>query len=186
MEDAPLVNSAVAASSSEAPKQAGSRDFPPISAAAGPLAIAAAVPLPAASAVPLSSGRTAAADARRLGISKHAIAVGNGRDPARFRPDPAARAGIRAGLGVPDDRVVVVAISRLVRHKGYPELAAAMRDVPDAELWVVGERLETDRGEDMVAVLRAAGLGHRLRLLGYRTDIPAILAAADIFTPYAN
>ena len=123
-----------------------------------------------------------AADARRLFIHRGAVAILNGRDPARFRPDPAARAGIRAGLGVPDDRVVVVAISRLVRHKGYPELAAAMRDVPDAELWVVGERLETDRGEDMVAVLRAAGLGHRLRLLGYRTDIPAILAAADIFT----
>jgi glycosyltransferase involved in cell wall biosynthesis len=84
-------------------------------------------------------------------------------------------------LGVPDDRVVVVAVSRLVRHKGYPELAAAMHDVPDAELWVVGDRLESDRGDDMVALLRAAGLGDRLRLLGYRTDVAAILAAADIF-----
>ncbi|WP_048863445.1 glycosyltransferase, partial [Acidisphaera rubrifaciens] len=39
----------------------------------------------------------------------------------------------------------------------------------------------TDRGEDVAAGLRAAGLGERLRLLGYREDIPAILAAADIF-----
>ena len=76
---------------------------------------------------------------------------------------------------------MVIAVSRLVRHKGYPELAAAMRDVPDAELWVVGERLASDRGEDMVALLQAAGLGDRLRLLGYREDIPALLAAADIF-----
>ena len=57
-----------------------------------------------------------------------------------------------------------------------------MRSVPEAELWVVGERLDSDRGEDMVALLRAAGLGFRLRMLGYREDIPALLAAADIFT----
>ncbi len=39
-----------------------------------------------------------------------------------------ARARIRAALGTPADRVVVVAVSRLVRVKGYPELAAAMRE----------------------------------------------------------
>lgn len=122
-----------------------------------------------------------AADARRLGIARHAVAVGNGRDPARFRPDPAARARIRAELGVPDERVVVVIVSRLVRHKGLPELAAAMRDVPGAELWVVGERLPSDRGADMAAALDAAALGPRLRRLGTRADVPAILAAADVF-----
>ncbi len=99
-----------------------------------------------------------------------------------FRPDPAARTRIRAELGVPPDQVVIAAVSRLVWHKGYPELAIAMLAVPEAELWVVGERLASDRGADMVAVLQAAGLGERLRLLGYREDIPALLAAADIFT----
>jgi glycosyltransferase involved in cell wall biosynthesis len=129
----------------------------------------------------LTVSQEEAADARRLHISARAVAVGNGRDPAVFRPDPAARAQVRAALGVPQDRVVVIAVSRLVRHKGYPELAAAMREVPQAELWVVGERLLSDRGEDMVAVLREAGLGARLRLLGYRADVAALLAAADIF-----
>jgi glycosyltransferase involved in cell wall biosynthesis len=122
-----------------------------------------------------------AEDARRLGISRQAVAVGNGRDPARFCPDPEMRARLRAELGVPEHRVVVVAVSRLVRIKGYPELVAAMREVPDADLWVVGERLASDRGEDMEAVFAASGLGPRLRLLGYRADIPAVLAAADIF-----
>ncbi|MGD0434211.1 MAG: glycosyltransferase family 4 protein [Acetobacteraceae bacterium] len=122
-----------------------------------------------------------ACDARRLWISRDAVSVRNGRDPAVFHPDPAARSRIRDELGVPEDRVVVVAVSRLVRHKGYPELAAAMREVPGAELWVVGERLDSDRGGDMVVLLRDAGLGSRLRLLGYRTDVAAVLAAADIF-----
>lgn len=120
-------------------------------------------------------------DARRLGIHAHPVAVGNGRDPAIFHPDPAVRQRIRAEHGTAPDRVVVLAVSRLVRIKGYGELAAAMRSVPDAELWVVGERLESDRGDDMLALLREAGFGDRLRLLGYRHDVAAILAAADIF-----
>ena len=77
--------------------------------------------------------------------------------------------------------MAVAAVSRLVRHKGHAELAAAMRDVPGAELWVVGNRLATDRGEDVSATLIEAGLGDRLRLLGYREDVAAVLAAADIF-----
>jgi glycosyltransferase involved in cell wall biosynthesis len=122
-----------------------------------------------------------AQDARRLHICHHSVAIGNGRNPAIFHPDPAARTRIRTELGVAADRVVIIAVSRLVWHKGYPELATAMRTISDAELWVVGERLASDRGADMVAVLQAAGLGERLRLLGYREDIPALLAAADIF-----
>jgi glycosyltransferase involved in cell wall biosynthesis len=121
-----------------------------------------------------------ARDARRLGISAVAQPCGNGRDPARYRPDPQARARVRADLGTDPDRVVVVIVSRLVRHKGHPELLAAMRGL-DAELWVVGERLDSDHGEDLEPYFAASGLGERLRRLGYREDIPAILAAADIF-----
>ena len=98
-----------------------------------------------------------------------------------FHPDAEARARIRTQLGVAPDRPVVIAVSRLVRHKGYPELARAMQGVPDTELWVVGERLASDRGPNMEDVLREAGLGERLRMLGYREDIAALMAAADIF-----
>ncbi len=126
-----------------------------------------------------------AADARRLRIHRHPIAVGNGRDPATFRPDRADRARVRRELGVAEERVVIIAVSRLVRHKGYPELLEAMSLVPDAELWVAGERLASDHGETLEAgFARAAGpdaLGSRLRRLGYREDIAALLAAADIF-----
>jgi glycosyltransferase involved in cell wall biosynthesis len=125
-----------------------------------------------------------AADARRLLIARHAVPVLNGRDPVRFRPDPSARARLRAELGATEQTVVIAIVSRLVRHKGHAELAAALRALPEdlpVALWVVGDRLPTDRGPDVVAELRAAGLGERLRLLGYRDDIAAILAAADIF-----
>ena len=122
-----------------------------------------------------------ARDARRLRIHAGAMACGNGRDPAVYRPDGDARRRIRDTLGVAADTVVVIVVSRLVRHKGHPELLRAMRDVPGAELWVVGERLASDHGPDLEAAFASAGLGHRLRRLGYRTDIPALLAAADVF-----
>ena len=121
-----------------------------------------------------------AGDARRLHIARAPVAVLNGRDPARFGPDPAMRLRVRAALGVPEETVVVIAVSRLVRHKGLVELAHAMRAV-DAQLWVVGKRLSSDRGPDIAAALQSAGLGERLRLLGYREDVPDVLAAADIF-----
>ena len=109
----------------------------------------------------LTVSREEAADARRLRISAKAQAVGNGRDPAVFRPDPLARARIRADLGVAADTVVVCVVSRLVRHKGHQELLAAMRDVPGAELWVVGDRLPSDRGEDVEKLFAASDLGPR-------------------------
>ncbi len=121
-----------------------------------------------------------AADAKRWRIHRAPLAVGNGRDPGCFHPDLGARAALRALLGVPEDRVVITALSRLVRHKGYPELLAAMRDVP-AELWVVGARLPSDHGEDLTPYFAGCGLGKRLRLLGYRTDVAALLAASDVF-----
>src|ERR1700761_8285715 len=130
----------------------------------------------------LTVSEAEAADARRLWIARHAEPVRNGRGSNRFRPDPDARTRIRQDLRVAPARVVVIAISRLVWHKGYPELAEAMRHLPEAELWVVGQRLETDRGANMEDLLRAAGLGDRFRLLGYREDTATLLAAADIFT----
>ncbi|MGA9017069.1 MAG: glycosyltransferase family 4 protein [Acetobacteraceae bacterium] len=129
----------------------------------------------------LTVSEAEARDAKRLHIHRDAMAIGNGRDPARFKPDPAVRQRVRAEFGVPEEAVVVLAVSRLVWHKGYPELAAAMRAVPGAMLWVAGERLSSDRGPDMAALLRNAGLGERLRLLGYRDDVPDLMAAADIF-----
>lgn len=124
-----------------------------------------------------------AADARRLWIHRGATATGNGRDPAIFHPDAGTRAALRAEMGVGETDCVIIGISRLVRHKGWPELLQAMESVPHAHLWVVGERLASDHGEDLTPhfARAAASLGPRLRMLGYRHDVARLLQAADIF-----
>ncbi|HYZ33943.1 MAG TPA: glycosyltransferase family 4 protein [Crenalkalicoccus sp.] len=131
----------------------------------------------------LTVSEAEAEDARRLGIHPHAVAAGNGRDPLLFRPDAGVRAAVRAALGTAPEACVVIAVSRLVRHKGWPELLQAMEAVPDAELWAVGERLPSDHGEALEPhfARAAASLGPRLRRLGYRRDVGRLMAAADLF-----
>lgn len=131
----------------------------------------------------LTVSQEEAAIVRRLGIHRRAVAIGNGRDPARFAPDPVARRSLRDALGVPEERPVVITVARLVRSKGHVELLEAMEKVPEAELWVVGERLPSDHGEDLEPYFAraAARLGPRLRRFGYRRDVAALLAAADVF-----
>jgi len=125
-----------------------------------------------------------AADAKRLGIHPRATPVLNGRSPAIFQPDAEARAALRAEFGAGEGDCVITTVSRLVRHKGHPELLQAMENTPDnAVVWVVGERLASDHGEDLDPhFARAeATLGRRFRRLGYRHDIARVLAASDVF-----
>lgn len=125
--------------------------------------------------------------ARRLHLGKGYIgAIGNGVDAARFHDgaDCRERSLLRKELGTPDKRTVIISIGRLVAEKGFPELIDAMRHV-DAELWIVGERLKSDHAGSIEPVLaemeRDETLKNRVRLLGYRQDIPELLRAADIF-----
>ncbi len=130
-----------------------------------------------------------AATARRFSLCRtgDVIAIGNGSDPQRFFPaspsDP-DRAELRNSLGVEGSAPVIAVIGRLVAEKGYPELFDAMRNV-DAQLWVIGERLQSDHAATIDAAIARVQtdpeLGRRIRFLGYRRDVPALLRAADIF-----
>lgn len=129
----------------------------------------------------------AAARTYRLCRTGEILAIGNGSDPARFFPaaaDDPARSALRRSLGVEGSIPVVAAIGRLVAEKGYPELFDAMRSV-EARLWVIGERLASDHAEAIDRAITAAqsdpSLRQRIQFLGYRSDVPALLRAADMF-----
>lgn len=82
----------------------------------------------------------------------------------------------RAPLGTPENVPLVLAMGRLHANKAFDVLLAALAQVPELHLWLAGEGEERARLEQQVAAL---GLGERVRFLGWRDDVAALLATAD-------
>ena len=101
------------------------------------------------------------------------LATNSNRIPKSAPASAASSASLRTALSSPRSRASS-------GTRATPNSWPPWQTVP-AELWVVGERLASDHGEDMEPYFANAGLGGRLRRLGYRTDVAAILAASDIF-----
>lgn len=82
----------------------------------------------------------------------------------------------RQDLGLDDNTRVIVAFGRLHENKGFDVLIRAMEKVPGAVLLLAGTGpLETALKD------QANALGGRVRFLGWRDDIPDLLALADVF-----
>ena len=100
---------------------------------------------------------------------------------------PAAREATRAQLGVRPEGVVLLMASRLEAWKGHSALIAALallEKAPDWHCWIAGgpQRPAEHRYlRALQARVATAGLATRVRFLGQRADVPALLVAADIF-----
>jgi len=106
-----------------------------------------------------------------------------GADPERFRPPADAdRAAARARLGIRDGAPALAFVGALGdRRKGFDTLFAAFgqlcgRPGWDATLLVAGAGGELERWRRRAA---AAGLGERIRFLGFRRDVREVLHACD-------
>jgi glycosyltransferase involved in cell wall biosynthesis len=106
--------------------------------------------------------------------------------PPRIADPAAARARLRRALGTPADATVLLQASRLEPWKGHRLLIAALgrlRDRPGWAAWIAGGPQKPGEAaylEGLRAEVAAAGLADRVRFLGQRADVPALLAAADI------
>jgi glycosyltransferase involved in cell wall biosynthesis len=99
---------------------------------------------------------------------RRAVVVHNGIDVSRFRPDPEARAEMRGMLGIPTSATVAVHLARREPMKDHATLLAALELMPHLVCILAGTGTETlpDRP--------------RLYRLGARSDVPRVLAAADL------
>jgi glycosyltransferase involved in cell wall biosynthesis len=121
------------------------------------------------------------ADLRRRALPLGAPAgrtrvVPYGVDARLFSP-AAARAGIRARLGVPEDAFLVLGLGRLVEKKGFAHLIDAAALLGGVHLAIAGEG---DLRGELVARARAAGLSAHFPGALEREAMAAALAAADV------
>jgi glycosyltransferase involved in cell wall biosynthesis len=85
---------------------------------------------------------------------------------------------LRAELAGPHGRPVVLAMARLVRDKGLDLLVEAAAALPHAQFVIAGDGPARSA---LAAQVSELALDGRVKLLGWRTDTAALLAAADLF-----
>jgi len=105
--------------------------------------------------------------------------------PSGIEPDayqellPEARAALRATWGVAPDDLLVLVLGALERRKGHAVLLEAaahlVSTLPRLRVVCCGVGREAE-----ALAARAAALGGRVRFAGFREDVAACLAAADI------
>lgn len=94
----------------------------------------------------------------------------------------AARAAVREELDLPTEAQIVLTVGRLNAQKGHDDLIDVMPRVldehPDTFFVWAGEG---PRRAHLEASLRGGGLERRVRMLGHRRDIDALMRASDLF-----
>ena len=107
--------------------------------------------------------------------------VPNGIDTAQFRPDTTLRQRAREALGLQDSTRLLINVGRLVKEKAQATLIDAFAQLEagsDTQLLIVGDGPLRGALEQQIRDHKLAG---RVHLTGARSDIPALLNAADLF-----
>lgn len=135
------------------------------------------------------AGRTTAVSQRAANVATRRgaaprgriIRVVNGIDTEPYRDNPAERVASRDALGIGTE-FVWIAVGRLVEAKSYPAMleafALATADGRQARLLIAGVGPLREQIEDSI---REHQLGDSVSLLGLRSDVPALMQAADGF-----
>lgn len=83
----------------------------------------------------------------------------------------------RSALGVPDDVLLLLVLSRLHEKKGIDTAIRALASLPPAHLCLAGEGPARREYEELAAGL---GLAQRVHFLGWRSDRKALFEVCDI------
>lgn len=121
---------------------------------------------------------------RRSGVPEDKIRIIlDGVDPRRAQSGDRTRG--RTSLGIADDTLLLLTVATLTDHKGHiyllqsmPPVLAAVGGSRSVVLALAGDG---ELREQLEAEVAAKELKNAVRFLGFRSDIPDLLKAADLF-----
>jgi len=130
----------------------------------------------------IANSRSVADAFRSQGGRTRTEVIPNGFDPQAFTGIAETEIAALHSQWNPKQQPVITIFGRLTRWKGQHVLLQAAERVPGTTIWIVGEALFTDDDRAYAEELRklAHPLGSRVHFLGFRKDIPALMAASDI------
>lgn len=116
------------------------------------------------------------------GICNHLITGGMPADRVFHIPNFADEKPVqklpRNSFDTPADRPLLIAAGRLHVNKAFDTLLRALVSIPDATLWLAGSGPEEQNLKQLASEL---GVAERVRFLGWRNDVTALMASGDLF-----
>ena len=106
---------------------------------------------------------------------------GVGVDLKKFRPkDDFNRTGYRRKLGLKSEDIMLLSVGELNKNKNHQVVVRALAEINDSKLqyFIAGKGILKD---DLEELSKKLNISSQIHLLGYRDDIPELLASADIF-----
>ena len=124
-----------------------------------------------------------AADLQRRGIAPaRIVTIPNGVEAARYCSSQELRLAMRESLGVSHSQSLVGTVGSLIPLRNHALLLSAapkvISSLPSTKFVLVGEGPE---GPALRSLAKRLGISDRVIFTGHRSDIPAVLAAMDIF-----
>jgi glycosyltransferase involved in cell wall biosynthesis len=115
----------------------------------------------------------------RRGGKKYYLA-GVGIDVNKFKNAECDRTALRNEIGVPEDKMLIISAGELNQNKNNAVVIKALSHLPLGSCYYavcgVGEK-----EEELRELANELGVGEYVKFLGYRTDIPELYKASDVF-----
>ena len=115
--------------------------------------------------------------ARRFHARKAVMVNGVGVDLTRFEAET-DRSEVRAELGLDDDASVVITVGEHIPRKNHETVLRTLALLPDVHALLCGTG---EKEEELRNLARELGVDGRAHFLGFRRDVPRLLAASDVF-----
>lgn len=115
---------------------------------------------------------------RKMKAKRIVYVPGVGIDLDKFRPLQLNKREVRKKLGIPEDAIWILAVGELSKRKNHEILIRAVVKFKNLYCTIAGQ------GElkgKLVKLSESLGVEERVKLLGFRTDIPELCVASDIF-----